>query len=115
MWGQLLEAYLEHRAAQEGQRPRQGPLLVGERGGITRTTINRTVTKVAARANLGAAERQRVTPHAFRHTVATRVARTRDLVTAADLLGHSSLTTTRRYATASVEELEDAVEALYDA
>ena len=67
------------------------------------------------RANLGAAERQRVTPHAFRHTVATRVARTRDLVTAADLLGHSSLTTTRRYATASVEELEDAVEALYDA
>jgi site-specific recombinase XerD len=47
--------------------------------------------------------------------VATRVARTRDLVTAADLLGHSSLTTTRRYAKASVEELEDAVEALYDA
>ena len=113
--GQLLEDYLEHRAAQEGQRPRHGPLLVGERGGITRTTINRIVTKVAARANLTDMERQRVTPHAFRHTVATRVVRTRDLVTAADLLGHSSLTTTRRYAKASVQELEDAVEALYDA
>lgn len=113
--GKLLQDYLDHRTEQEGQRPLHGPLLVGERGGITRTTINRTVVKVAARANLADTERLRVTPHAFRHTVATRVARTRDLVTAADLLGHSSLTTTRRYAKASVQELEDAVEALYDA
>lgn len=113
--GKLIEDYLEHRTEQEEHQPLHGPLLVGERGGITRTTINRTVTKVAARANLADTERQRVTPHAFRHTVATRVVRTRDLVTAADLLGHSSLTTTRRYAKASVEELEDAVEALYDA
>jgi len=36
------------------------------------------------------------------------------LVTAADLLGHSSLTTTRRYAKASVQELEAAIEVPYD-
>ena len=110
----LMQDYLDLRARQERQRPTQGPLLVGERGGITRTTINRIVAKVAARAQLTETERQQVTPHAFRHTVATRVVRTRDLVTAADLLGHSSLTTTRRYAKASMQELEAAVEALYE-
>ena len=112
--GALLQAYLDHRAKQEPQRPAHGPLLVGERGGITRTTINRIVAKVAAHARLTDTERRQVTPRAFRHTVATRLVRTRDLVTAADLLGHSSLTTTRRYAKASMQELAAVVEVLYD-
>ena len=111
--GALLQAYLDHRAKQEPQRPAHGPLLVGERGGITRTTIKRIVAKVATCAQLTDAERRQVTPRAFRHTVATRLVRTRDLVTAADLLGHSSLTTTRRYAKASMQELAAAVEGLY--
>lgn len=113
--GALLQAYLDYGAKQEQQRPTHGPLLVGERGGITRTTINRIVARVAACARLTDAERRQVTPRALRHTVATRLVRTRDLVTAADLLGHSSLTTTRRYAKASVQEVAAAVEALYDA
>ncbi len=111
----LLQAYLDHRTQQEPQRPAHGPLLVGERGGITRTTINRIVPKVAVRARLTDTDRRQVTPRAFRHTVATGLVRTRDLVTAVDLLRHSSLTTTRRYARASMQELAAAVETLYDA
>ena len=113
--GTILQHYLDARAAQEGSRPTHGPLLVGERGGLTRTTINRIVTKVAAAARITLEERALVTPHAFRHSVATQLVRKRDLVTAADLLGHSSLSTTRRYSKASAQDLEAAVDALYDA
>jgi site-specific recombinase XerD len=112
--GTLLQRYLDARAVQEGGRPTHGPLLVGERGGLTRTTINRIVTKVARGAYVTSAERACVTPHAFRHSVATQLVRKRDLVTAADLLGHSSLSTTRRYSKASAQDLEAAVAALYD-
>ena len=56
-----------------------------------------------------------VTPHSFRHTVATILVRQRDLVTVADLLGHANVNTTRRYAKASASELEETVELLrYD-
>lgn len=112
--GVLIQEYIAQRTKKEMQRPTCGSLLVGERGGLTRTTINRIVAKVAARAQLTDTERQHITPHAFRHTVAMRVVRQRDLVTAADLLGHSSLTTTRRYVKASMAELEAAEETLYE-
>jgi len=112
--GALLQQYLDERMTREGRRPTSGPLLVGERGGLTRTTINRIVTNVAAHARITPAERVHVTPHAFRHSVATQLVRKRDLVTAADLLGHSSLSTTRRYSKASAQDLEAAVDALYD-
>lgn len=112
--GLLIQQYLTHRAMMQGTRPTSGPLLVGERGGLTRTTINRIVAKVATAARLTPAERACVTPHAFRHTVATQLVRKRDLVVAADVLGHSSLSTTRRYSKASAAELESAVETLYD-
>lgn len=111
--GLLVEEYIDHRAIQEKARPLSGPLLVGKRGGITRTTINRIVTDVVRRTTLTQLERDQVTPHAFRHTVATELARSKHLVVAADMLGHSSLSTTRRYVKASAEELEDAVDNLY--
>jgi integrase len=111
--GQLIQQYLAHRAVPDGPPPTHGPLLIGERGGLTRSTINRIVAQVAAAARLTPAEQALVTPHAFRHTVATRLVRKRDLVVAADLLGHSSLTTTRRYSKASAQDLEDAVTDLY--
>jgi site-specific recombinase XerD len=112
--GIIFQRYLDARAAQEGSRPTHGPLLVGERGGLIHTTINRIVTSVAHRAQITPTERAAVTPHAFRHSVATQLVRRRDLVTAADLLGHSSLSTTRRYSKASAQNLEAAVAALYD-
>jgi site-specific recombinase XerD len=108
--GQLVDQYLAQRAA-----PRTGPLLMGQRGGITRTTINDIVAAVVQRAALTPAERAQVTPHAFRHTVATALVRQRDIVTAADLLGHTNINTTRRYAKATAQDLEAAVEALASA
>jgi site-specific recombinase XerD len=111
--GQLIQQYLLQRAPVDGQPPTAGPLLIGERGGLTRSTINRIVAHVAAAARLTPAEQALVTPHAFRHTVATQLVRKRDLVVAADLLGHSSLSTTRRYSKASAQDLEDAVTDLY--
>ena len=51
-----------------------------------------------------------VTPHSFRHTVATRLVRNPnvDLVTAAAFLGHSRLDTTARYSQPNAEDLEKA-------
>lgn len=111
--GGLIDQYLADRHA-HSPVPLRGALLVGQRGGITRTTINDTVQMLAHRANLTADERASVTPHAFRHTVATRLVRQRDIVTAADMLGHRDINTTRRYAKASAIELEQAVESLWD-
>jgi site-specific recombinase XerD len=107
--GLLIDQYLAARSSYAGERPRTGPLLLGQRGGITRTTINDIVAKVVSRATLTPTQRQQVTPHAFRHTVATALVRRRDLVTAADVLGHTNINTTRRYAKASAAELEAAI------
>jgi site-specific recombinase XerD len=111
--GELLERYLAHRTANEGVEPTTGPLLVGKRGGITRATINRTVLEVVARAQLTPAERTLVTPRALRHSVAMVVVQKRDLVIAAELLGHRSLSTMRRYSKPSAQDLEAAVSDLY--
>ena len=107
--GLLIDQYLAARSARPGERPGTGPLLLGQRGGLTRTTINDIVAKVVNRATLTSAQRQQVTPHAFRHTVATALVRRRDLVVAADILGHTNINTTRRYAKASAVELEAAI------
>jgi len=107
--GLLIDQYLAGRCAPAGDVPQRGPLLIGQRGGLTRTTINDIVAKVANRATLTPTQRRQVTPHAFRHTVATALVRRRDLVTAADILGHTNINTTRRYAKASAAELEVAI------
>lgn len=106
--GLLIDQYLAARSAWPGARPCTGPLLLGQRGGLTRTTINDIVAKVVNRATLTSAQRQQVTPHAFRHTVATALVRRRDLVVA-DILGHTNINTTRRYAKASAVEMEAAI------
>lgn len=113
--GVVMDAYLDDRAKREGQHPTSGPLLIGQRGGITRSTINLIVSHVVHQATLTPAQQAQVTPHSFRHTVATLLVRQRDLVTVADLLGHANVNTTRRYAKASASELEETVELLrYD-
>ena len=63
------------------------------------------VKKYAAEAKV-----EHVTPHSFRHTVATRLVRNPnvDLVTAAAFLGHSRLDTTARYSQPNAEDLEKA-------
>jgi integrase/recombinase XerC len=109
--GQVLQAYLAQRGGNT-EIPTMGPLFVGQRGPITRTTINRIVTTIVARARLTDEERASISPHSFRHTVATYVARRYSLVQAGDLLGHRSLNTTRRYTQSTVEELEAIAEGI---
>ena len=111
--GLLIQQYLTERSPPDEFPPSAGPLLLGTRGGLTRTTINRIVARVADSARLTPADRIMVTPHAFRHSVATQLVRKRDIVVAADILGHSSLSTTRRYSKASAQDLELAVTNLY--
>ena len=55
-----------------------------------------------------------VTPHTFRHTVATRLVRDPnvDLATAATFLGHSRLDITARYSRPSEEDLAQVAERL---
>lgn len=110
--GLLIDRYLAERRTVSGRPVTTGPLLIGQRGGITRTTINTIVEHIAQQARLTPAQRAMVTPHAFRHTVATTLVRSHDIVIAADILGHSSLNTTRRYAKASAGELESIMETL---
>lgn len=58
------------------------------------------------------AEVEGVTPHTFRHSVATRLVRDPmvDIVTAATFLGHSRLDTTARYSRPSEDDLTRAAE-----
>lgn len=79
------------------------PLFLSQKGAaMTSYAVWYTVKKYAALAGV-----EHVTPHSFRHTVATRLVRNPDvdLVTAATFLGHSRLDTTARYARPSADDL----------
>jgi len=115
-----IAAYLTGRQG-EGARGRGGeeergglapesPLFLTQQGtAMTPYTLWYTVKKYAAEA--GVAD---VSPHTFRHTVATRLVRDPevDLVTAATFLGHSRLDTTARYSQPSAEDLAQAAQRL---
>ena len=86
------------------------PLFVSQKGGaMTPYAVWYTVRKYAQQANVAG-----VSPHTFRHTVATRLVRDPkvDLVTAATFLGHSRLDTTARYSRPSEEDLTEAAKRL---
>lgn len=93
--------------AERGSSP--GKLLLGERGPIGRNGIARVVSKYAAAAGVS------MSPHTLRHCFAYRFLETtgNDLVGLADILGHSSLNTTRLYTRRRLEDLEAAVEDLH--
>jgi integrase len=67
-----------------------------------------------SRSTLPRLRLENLTPHSFRHTVATRLVYNPqvDLVTAATFLGHSRLDTTARYAQPSEVDLARAAEVL---
>lgn len=101
-----LSEYLEERGDPAGD----GPLFLSQKGGaISSYAVWYTVKKYAALAEV-----EGVTPHTFRHTVATQLVRDPevDLVTAATFLGHSRLDTTARYSQPSAEDLEKAANRL---
>jgi integrase/recombinase XerC len=106
-----LNAYLEQEKLAEPtvQAARAAEPLFRSRAGkpLTSYALWYTVKKYARLAEV-----EGVTPHTFRHSVATRLVRDPqvDMVTAATFLGHSRLDTTARYSRPSEDDLARAAE-----
>ncbi len=106
-----LMSYLEHEklAEPEARAAHAGEPLFRNRAAepLTPYALWYTVKKYARLAEVAG-----VTPHTFRHSVATRLVRDpeTDIVTAATFLGHSRLDTTARYSQPSEEDLTHAAE-----
>ena len=106
-----LIAYLEAQqlAAPAARADRAAEPLFGSRAGkpLTSYALWYTVKKYARLAEV-----EGVTPHTFRHSVATRLVRDPqvDMVTAATFLGHRRLDTTARYSRPSEDDLARAAE-----
>ena len=99
-----LNEYLDSR----GEISPSEALFLTEQGErMKHYTIWYTVKKYAAQAGV-----KNVSPHSYRHTVATRLVRNPkvDIVTAATFLGHSRIETTARYARPSDDDLAKAAE-----
>jgi integrase/recombinase XerC len=100
---QSLEAYLDTRP------PVPSPKLFwGQRGPLTTRGIRSLCAKYGKLLGV------HLHPHAFRHTMAHRFldSTSNDLVSLAQILGHESLQTTRRYAHRSEQQLADVAEKL---
>ena len=103
-----LQAFLESEGRKDISEYAEESLFKTRDGdAMTPYAIWYTVKKYAAQAGI-----ENVSPHTFRHTVATRLVRNPnvDIVTAATFLGHSRLDTTARYSRPSDEDLEKAAE-----
>jgi integrase/recombinase XerC len=107
----VLSVYLQHEqlADPATRAVHAGEPLFRSRAGepLTPYALWYTVKKYARLAEV-----EGVTPHTFRHSVATRLVRDPqvDMVTAATFLGHSRLDTTARYSQPSEEDLARAAE-----
>lgn len=107
----VLNAYLQHEqlADPTTRAVHAGEPLFRSRSGepLTPYALWYTVKKYARLAEV-----EGVTPHTFRHSVATRLVRDPqvDMVTAATFLGHSRLDTTARYSRPSEDDLARAAE-----
>lgn len=68
-----------------------------------------------AKKKMGLADDKDFVPHALRHTCASRMVRRGvDLYIVKEILGHSSITVTERYAHLNVDRLRKGIEALED-
>jgi site-specific recombinase XerD len=76
--------------------------------------ITASIPRLPACCQTKSAAVEGVTPHTFRHTVATQLVRAPevDLGTATTFLGHGRLDTTARYSQPSAEDLEEAAKQL---
>jgi len=85
-------------------------LFVGRQGALSEAGVAAIVGKYASSANLND-----VSPHVLRHTFAyTYLAQnSNDLVALADILGHSSLTTTQIYTKRRLDDLQAGVEQIH--
>lgn len=107
--GKTRDVYLPDRLVSElteyckAERITTGVIFKGYRGkAIHRASIYKMLIRLADMAGI---EKKKAHPHSFRHLFAlTYMKQYADLTELADLLGHSSLETTRIYTTTTVEE-----------
>jgi integrase/recombinase XerD len=105
---QAIEAYLVKGRPKLVGRNKLRFLFLQDRGGkMERATACRIVRERAEEAGI----KKHVTPHTFRHTVATHLLKGRaDIRHIQALLGHASLGTTQRYSRVEVSDLKQAIE-----
>ena len=98
----LIAAWLQVRPHVSSQA-----LIVGAGGSrLTPRGLDRVVRRIGAAAGLT------LSPHVLRHTFVTRLVRSgKDVVLVAELAGHRSLETTRRYALPTEADRAEAIEA----
>lgn len=107
--GKTRDVYLPDRLVEElGEYCRlaqitEGVIFTGNRGtALHRASIYKMLVHLA---DMTGVEKKKAHPHSFRHLFAlTYMKQYSDLTELADLLGHSSLETTRIYTTTTVEE-----------
>jgi len=103
-----IEAYLVKGRPRLVGREKLRVLFLQDRGGrMDRATACRIVRERAEDAGV----KKHVTPHTFRHTVATHLLKGRaDIRHIQALLGHASLGTTQRYTLVEVSDLKQVIE-----
>ena len=100
---EAIVAYVQKRR-QGGSGPQ---LFLGRKGKLTRSLMALMVRRCAKKARV----KKIVTPHVFRHTVATHLLRNgADIRHIQVLLGHGSLQTTERYTRVEIHDLRKVVE-----
>ena len=89
----------------------EGPIFVGSHGtGIDRRSVWEMMQKTAQHCGI---EKSKAHPHSFRHLFAKIfMGQYANLAELADILGHSSIETTRRYTMSSLEEKREKIDKL---
>lgn len=86
---------------------------LGRHGRCERTALTpKAVRLIIERCKAVARIETRVTPHTLRHTLLSRIARIKDVETARQLAGHSSLSSTQKYLHSSQRRKREAIEGL---
>jgi len=96
--------YLAERKARFGAYRSQDPLFVCPKG---KRIQHRQVQRLLAEACRRSGDSRKIGPHALRHSFATHMLEAgADILSIAEMLGHSSLSTTQKYTHLTVERLK---------